>query len=168
MAVKVNESYSLVNQKKLKIATFLSASRQMTSVFRDMSDNLSGVPITYVADPPVAAGNTIVSGGSIAISGQPLLVYVQGGTIGASFSFVGSVTTDIGNVKLEDADDNYAVIPPAQDLKTTATKALVVQTVDRVGQTLSLANQEAIVNNGSNANDLLANIDLNTTAPRSL
>jgi len=129
-----------------------------------MSDNQNGVPVTYVTDPPVAAGTTIVSGGSIAIAGQPIQVYVQGGTIGASFSFVGSVTTDIGNVKLEDADDNYAVIPPAQDLKTISTKALVVQTVDRVGRTISAGTVEAIMFNGSNANDLLANIDLNTMA----
>ena len=129
-----------------------------------MSDNQNGVPVTYVTDPPVAAGTTIVSGGSIAIAGQPIQVYVQGGTIGASFSFVGSVTTDIGNVKIEDADDNYAVIPPAQDLKTISTKALVVQTIDRVGRTISAGTVEAIMFNGSTANDLLANIDLNTMA----
>lgn len=129
-----------------------------------MRESQNGIPVTYVTNPPVAAGSTIVTGGSVAISGQPIQVYVQGGTIAAAFSFVGSVSTDIGSVKLEDADDNYAIIPPAQDLKTISTKALVVQTVDRLGRTLSLANQEAIVINGSNSKNLLANIDLNTMA----
>lgn len=132
-----------------------------------MSDNQNGVPITYVTDPPVATGTAIIQGGTIAatgIGGGPVQAYIVGGTIATAFNFVGSITTDIGSVLLEDADNNWAVIPPAQDTKSTATKALVVQTVDRLGQTLSLANQEAIVNSGSNSNDLLANIDLNTMA----
>lgn len=132
-----------------------------------MSDNQYGVPVTLVTDPPVTGQTAVISGGTIAatgIAGGPVQVYVQGGTIGASFSFVGSVTTDIGNVKLEDADDNYAVIPPAQDLKTGSIKALVVQTIDRVGRTMSAGTLEAIMFNGSTANSLLANIDLNTVA----
>lgn len=131
-----------------------------------MSNIGNGIPVTPVYDPAVVATATITTGtvAATGIGGGPLQVFVQGGTIGASFSFIGSVTTDIGNVKIEDADDNYAVIPPAQDVKTNATKALVVQHIDDTGTPLRESTQVAIRVSGSNTNETLANIDLNTMA----
>jgi hypothetical protein len=131
-----------------------------------MSNIGNGIPVTPVYDPATVATATIANGtiAATGIGGGPLQVFVQGGTIGASFSFIGSVTTDIGNVKIEDADDNYAVIPPAQDAKTGATKALVVQHIDDTGTPLRESTQVAIRVSGSNTNETLANIDLNTMA----
>lgn len=133
-----------------------------------MSDTQYGVPVTYVTDPPVTAGANIIQGGTVAVQGYegqyPVQVFVQGGTIGATFSFIGSVTTDIGNVKIEDADDNYAVIPDASVAKDGNTNALVVQHIDDTGTPLRESTQVAISVSGSNSNDLLANIDLNTLA----
>ena len=71
-------------------------------------------------------------------------VFVTGGTVQTDIYFTGSITTDIGNVKIEDKNDNYAVVPPANTVKTGATCALVVQPVDETGTPLRESTQAAI------------------------
>jgi len=110
----------------------------------------SGLPVTYIADPGTpGAGTTVVTDGTVAVrnTGAPFVVQVSGGTISTTISFAGSISTDIGNVKIEDAADNYAVMPPAQDAKTAATTALVVQQLDPTGATFFQATQVAVMNN---------------------
>jgi hypothetical protein len=127
---------------------------------------ISGVPVTEIVDRG-AITESVVQGGTVAttgLGGGPVMAYIVGGTIGASFSFIGSVTTDIGNVKIEDADDNYGTIPAASLPKIPSTNALVVQHIDDTGTPLREYTQVAIRVNGSNANETLANIDLNTMA----
>jgi len=108
--------------------------------------------ITYVPDPSKADGKAVV--GEIVTLGTTVVqfsgvqpVFVTGGTIQADISFTGSYDVDIGDVKLEDANGNYAVMPPASDAKTGATNALVVQAVDDTGTPLRQATQDAILNN---------------------
>lgn len=122
-----------------------------------MSDIPAGVPITYVRDP----GVSVQSGGTISVvdTGVPLLVQVTGGTIGTTVSFSGTVTTDIGQIQLKDAEDNLGVMPPAQNAKTGATTAFVVQHLDQSGRPLDAG---AIEVNGSIANSRLGSIDLST------
>jgi len=131
-----------------------------------MSDSQNGVPVTYVTDPPVAAG--MIQGGTIAVHGYagqyPVQVVVQGGTIETTISFSGSVHTDLGDFRLEDQNNNYAVIPDASVAKDGNTNALVVQHIDDTGTPLRESTQVAVLVSGSNTNDLLANIDLNTMA----
>lgn len=127
--------------------------------------NTSGVPITVIRDPGVTSGATIVSGGTLTSvgsigalgfvsdgtmavrnDGSALTVIVAGGTLNTTVSFSGSINTDIGNVKIEDADDNYAVVPDASVAKTGDTNALVVQHIDPTGAPLYQSTQVAVMN----------------------
>lgn len=131
-----------------------------------------GVSVTYVRDPAVAgAGSTTITGGTVAVdsTGIPLRVFVTGGTSTAEVIFTGTINTDIGQVEIEDASGNKAVTPSAQDAKTGATKALVVQHIDDTGTPLREATQtdirsalSAVLNaQGTQSTGALA---LNTTA----
>lgn len=149
-----------------------------------MTDGIpTGLPITYVGQNDAGASSgtvsavltggtvsisntlqtvTTVAGGTLAVdnTGVPLRVFVTGGTLSTSLAVAGSITADIGNVKIEDQSDNYAVIPPAQDAKTGATCALVVQTIDTTGTPLTT---KLIEVNGSIANAQLSLLALETT-----
>jgi len=121
--------------------------------------NLSGVPLTYIGDPGVTSVPTVVSGGTLAVrnDGSALTVVVAGGTVNTTVSFSGSINTDIGNVKIEDADDNYAVVPDASVAKTGDTNALVVQHIDPTGAPLYQSTQVAIMNaQGTLASEVVA------------
>jgi len=115
----------------------------------------TGLPVTYIADPGVSGvGTTIITGGTVSTvgfvadgtvavrnAGPPITVFISGGTSTAEVIFTGTINTDIGQVELEDASGNRAVIPAAQDGKTGATKALVVQHVDETGTPLRQGTQ---------------------------
>ena len=121
--------------------------------------NLSGVPLTYIGDPGVTSVPTVVSDGTLAVrnDGSALTVVVAGGTVNTTVSFSGSINTDIGNVKIEDADDNYAVVPDASVAKTGDTNALVVQHIDPTGAPLYQSTQVAIMNaQGTLASEVVA------------
>jgi len=75
-----------------------------------------------------------------------LQVQVMGGTLQSTVSFSGTIQTDIGNVKITDQDNNFAVMPAAGVVKSMATTALAVQHVDLTGAVLAQATQTAILN----------------------
>jgi hypothetical protein len=150
----------------------------------------TGLPVTYITDPGVTGvGTTIVAGGTITEvafvadgtmavrnTGQPITVFIAGGTSTAEVIFTGTISTDIGQVELEDASGNQAVMPSAQDSKNGGTKALVVQHIDPTGAPLYQGTQLQMMNsfgtlatdatallqatNGSIANARLASIDV--------
>ena len=111
--------------------------------------------VTLVPDAAKADGKPVVSVvAPVTISGTSTVafasaqqVFVVGGTVQTTVSFAGSVQTGIGNVKIEDADGNYAVVPEAGVAKTGATKALVVQHIDDAGIPFRQATQVSILNN---------------------
>ena len=122
--------------------------------------------VTYVPDPSKANGAPVVA--EVVAQGTTVVefsgvqpVFVTGGTIQTTIGFSGSISTDIGNVKIEDADENYAVMPPASTAKTGATKALVVQHVDETGTPLREATQASMLAAALTANST-SSLVLNT------
>ena len=86
------------------------------------------------------------SGNAAQIPNGSLQVIVTGGTLNTMVSFSGSISTDIGNVKIIDANDNIAEIPAANSVKTAGNHVLLVQQIDEVGDTLRQNTQDAILN----------------------
>jgi hypothetical protein len=108
--------------------------------------------ITYVPDPSKADGKPVVAevvalGTTVVQFATPQQVYVTGGTLATNVQFTGSISTDIGNVKIEDQNGNYAEMPAASDAKTGANKALLVQHVDETGTPLRQSTQVSIMQN---------------------
>ena len=95
----------------------------------------SGVPITEIQD----RGATLPSGGTIAVTnaGEPLRVVFQG-TTPLDVTITGSISANIGNIKLSDGtnDTFYADVHFANEQVYANSHVLLVQHVDRYGKVL--------------------------------